>query len=225
MGGKKNAKYAKKDTTIRKVARQEAKKVVNKEVETKYNYNYSDPGGGHGYISVGASVATGAVAQSVTLGLAHGTGEAQFIGDKIRPAFVKISYNIANRPSTDEHNLVRLIVIQAKGGTVPSINLVLHSAGNMATPLSPYDQNYKEQYTVLYDKTYNINGYTTYPSSDSCQKYGTIYIKGKKMRLIAFNNSTVAVTANDIYFYAVSDSTVDYHPRICYWTTLAYKDA
>lgn len=224
-------KYRKKravksNTTIRKVAREEAKKVINQVVETKYVYNFSSPGGAvHDYIDVGASVATGALQQGLCIGLIHGTGENQVIGDKIKPVYVKIRFNLANYASTDTHNMLRLIVVQGKGGSQPTIDDILHSTGNKMTPLSPYDEDFRGQYTLLHDKVHAINGFSTYPASDSCQRNGTIYIKGSKLRQVSFANATMLPSANDIFFYAVSDSTTTYHPKIVYWATLAYRDA
>jgi len=224
---RKKAPYTSKNNLMHKIAKQEAKKVVAKEIEVKNIYQYSNPGAGHGFVNVGASTATGALAQNLLAGMEHGLKDQNMIGDKIKPAYIKINYAIKST-STDNFNLVRLIVVQVIGGGVANIDNVLLSTGNNATPLSPYDPDYRETYRVLYDSVHDVHAYDSFPGSAKCTKTGSIFIPGKKLRQVHFlikEEPAMAVAAGNLIFFAVSDSTSDPDPQILYWTNVGYTDA
>lgn len=219
--------YVKKNA-VQKIARAEAKKVMERDLEEKRLLQYSSPGAGsHGYVQFGASVALGAVQQSCTFGALQGINDEEYIGDKIKPTGLKIHWTVL-ASTGDAYNNFRLIVVQVKGGGTPSVDNILESTGNMLTPMSPWDNSYRDTYKVLYnhiDVVHQISSGSA-PMSANCTKRGVIYIPGKKFSQVHFTNTGLGnVSSNQIAFFAISDSTAANHPTIGYWVELTYTDA
>lgn len=221
--GSKSRRYSKGSKSIKVIARTEARKVVNRSIETKRTQIYSNPGGGHGFINVGASTATGAVVQPLHGDLITnaGTGWDQFIGDKIKPVGIVIKYTlmVEDRVTVDAqtYNHMRVIVVQVKGGGTPTIDNTLFSTGNVATPLSPYEPSYRDTYRVLADKLHLVI------DEERSLITSTIRIPASKLQTLHFTRTGV-LEANGIFLMFVSDSTAGNHPQVMYWGTMWYKD-
>lgn len=203
----KRRRYARKNTYVRKVARAEAKKVVARAVETKV-YDYS--------ASAQAIDYTNGLVVSATTTMTRGTAENQYIADKIHPVGVRLSMQYTRADATQ---MLRLIIIQNKGGGVPLLNTLLAATGNITAPLSPYDLNYNDTYRVLYDKLVSMD------SIRGTTMTSIVKIPAKKLRQLTFNDGAGTVEAGGIYFCWISDSAVAAHPTVDYRFRFYYKDA
>lgn len=198
---------------VRRIARQEAKKMVLKQIETKNFYARLNaqavPYGGTVFPLL-FDPASGAY-------LVQGTAKNNFVGDTIRPQALYIRYSI-NTVATGGYFTVRVMVLQVKGGGTPSASNVLASVSNVMTPYSYVDPNYAETFNVLYSKIRVIN------MASVNNVIGSIRIPMKKLKPINFLGTTASsTTANNIFMVVYSDSSVG--PNFGYQQRLAFKDA
>lgn len=194
------------------MARQEARKVVRSNIEAK-QYDGTESAvidwSGTTY-SITNSVFSGGSAMS------QGTGNGQYIGSSIKPTYVMIRGFVNVSDST---NLMRIVVLQVKGGGVPTAATVFESTANIRAPLSPLEKNYDKTYNVLADRLISVNG-VAMP-----QRPFKIKLSGRKMRKIEFNDGAGTIEANGVYVVAVSDSGAAVHPTLTYEWRLHYTDA
>lgn len=196
------------DYRMKKIARQEAQKVVSKKVESKvHDVNQA-------VSAVDWSAFTSVF--SLTNGLTRGNLATQYVGDSIMPSHLRIRYSLAAADST---NLVRVVVIQNIAGGIPLGNTTFQSTGNNRAPLSAYDLDYSSTYRVLYDEFFALG-----LGTDSGLLTGDIRIKSNKLRKITYTAGAV-VSTGDIYLIAISDSGVSVHPTIQFYSRLYFKDA
>lgn len=193
---------------VHKVARTEAKKVVNKILETKIldNNGLADP----------VDYNTGLVI-SLTNTIIRGTAENQYIGDSITPVGVMIRWQVTR---SDASQLFRIIIIQNKAGGLPLLSTLLQSVGNITAPLSPYDVDYQSTYRVIYDRLISMDNIR------NLTHIGTIKLSAKKLRRINFNDGVGTLESGGLYICCISDSvTATAHPAFDYRARLYYKDA
>lgn len=193
--------------TMKRVARIEAKKVINKSVETKiFDSNATSQ----------AVDATNGVVSSLTNGMIRGIGEDQYLGDQITPvgAIIRIQYGRA-----DSSNMLRFLLIQNKSGGIPLASTVFASTFNITAPLSPYDVDYQDTYRVLYDKLVSMD------SVRCTTGVLTIRLRSKQLRKLSFNDAAGTIEKAGIYLVVISDSTTVTHPVIDWRARLYYKDA
>lgn len=197
---------------MRAVARQEAKKVVRANIEAK-QYDGTESAvidwSGATY-SFTASVFSGGSAMS------QGTGNGQYIGSTIKPTYLMIRGYVN---VSDATNLMRIVVLQVKGGGTPSAANVFESVSNIRAPLSPLEKDYDKTYNVLADRLISVNGVAV------PQRPWKIKLSGRKMRKIEFNDGAGTIEANGLYLIALSDSGAAVHPTLTYEWRLHYTDA
>lgn len=198
---------ARKNNYVHRVARVEAKRVVARAVETKI-YDLTSH-------SNAIDWSTGYVL-SVSSAIARGTGETNYIGDKIAPVGIRCAFQYTR---ADASNMLRLVVIQNKAGGVPLLNTLLQGTANLSAPLSPYDTNYDNTYRVLYDKVVSMDNIRNLTSVH------IVKIPGKKLRPIVFNDAAGTIEAGGIYFCWISDSGAAAHPTVDLRMRLYFKDA
>lgn len=204
----------KKTTAVRKIARQEAKKAVITKTERKY-YDTTAIGSGIDFSGTNAvfSMTTNPLtATSIT----QGTDDVQYIGKKITPIYVHIRGRIA---AVDGINVMRCIVVQTKTNNVPTLAGILQSVGNVRAPYAAYERQFNDQWNILVDRTYIMDGV------NAVSLLFSVKISGKRLRKIAFTNSTGTIEKGAIYMCWVSDSGVTPHPTMEYYARLTYTDA
>lgn len=200
---------------MRRIARSEARKQINRSIESKvfdgaiastgidYSgsiYNLlSDPSGGT------------TITQGVT--------ENQYIGTKINPTYLHIKYQWQG---SDTFNMVRLMVVQVKGLFVPTAADILQSVGNVRAPLSSLDLDADDRYRVLYDR---ISQLEVGNGAGRGAIVGKVRISGRKLRRVVFSDGAGVYEANGIYLLVITDSGVASHPLLqAYWRN-HFKDA
>jgi len=206
----------KKNQVVRKIANQEARKVIRKNVETKM------------YDGVIASIESDwdGAAYSATYNLASATSMVQsttdfgYIGNKIQPFMYQARIRFTNTGNEDtSFNTVRVIVLQVIGGGVPSPLNVLASVGNERTTLSAYDRNYRDTYRVLYDRLMIINY-----DSDAAKVLKLTIKKG--LGPITFADTLGTIQQGGLYLVIYSDEdSILTSPSINAYHRLYYKDA
>lgn len=203
---RKQRRYRRKDARMQRIARQEARKVVAKKVESKVSDRSSIA------FAIDASATTSIF--NILSGLTRGTGETNFIGDSISPTHVRIRWacNIG-----DTTNLIRVVVIQNKAGGVPIGSTVFQLSGSVNTPLSPYESGYSTTYRVLSDEFYALDANTNNITGD-------IRIISSKLRQVKFDVGG-NITAGAIWLIFISDSTAAAHPIGQFYSRVYFKDA
>lgn len=194
-------------TSTRTIARQEAKRAINRTIETKsFDSNVQ---------AQGLDYTTGYVGNLLS-GITQGVSESQYIGDKITPRGLSIRAQLTRSDSTQ---LLRIIIIQNKAGGTPLLSTLLQSVGNIRAPLSPLDIDYNHTYRVLYDTCISMD------SIRGTTRQLKIHIPWKKFRSVVFNDAVGTYEAGGIYLCAISDSSAVAHPTIEYYSRIWYKDA
>lgn len=206
-----------KSNAMRAIARQECKKTLEKEVETKNFY---------GRLNATAVTYNGIVQPvlfdpATAAWLVQGVSKNQFVGDTIKPRGVYINYECGTSTVTvGIYYTFRVILLQVKGGGTPSALNVLNSVGNINTPMSYFDANYSETFNVLYSKVHRLT-----PSEQSVTG-GKILIPAKKLKPINFLAGTALnTTSNGIFLVVYSNSSGGTATQFAYMSRLAFKDA
>lgn len=205
-------------TKTRRIARVEAKKVLSKQLETKFHdIHYHDTTG----------VSYAGTAYGLIDGINQGIGDNQVIGDRIRPVGIRIGWKASNASTGDNTQLFRIVVVQFKGVTsAPSASGIFQSTSNVEAPLSPYDAAYNDTFRVLYDKTFSMVAGTS-----TSTKTGVIKINQRQLRNlnITWDGSSppapLRYENGALYMFTISDSSVSSHPEFDYDSRVYYKDA
>lgn len=188
-------------TYVRKVARIEAKKAINRAAEHKHG---ETPGMNSFQVDAWGTGASWPCYPT----LQGGTDET-YVGTSVKPTWITFrGYVEANG---DQFNHVRIIVVQWNKGAPVSLTTsdILQYNGNMRTPFSPYDVDMKRKFRVLYDKVYTVINDT---GSGRVVSKIHFNIPAKKLRKITYVDGAGNVEQGEIRMYAVSDSTVANHP-------------
>lgn len=160
---------------------------------------------------------------SLTNLLTRGTGENQFVGDAISPTRLRLKWAVQAKDST---NLIRVIITQnIAGGGTPTVGTLLEAAGTVNTPLSPYNNDYKGTYKVLFDEFYATCGDASSGYTSTSHISGDITIPIYKLRKIMFLTGSTTVSVGGLYVIFVSDSSVVTPPIGQYYSRLYYRDA
>lgn len=200
------------NTKMRAVARQEAKKVVAKAIESKSWDGVLTATG----IDYGGAVYNLFANPAGATVIAQGLTDESYIGNWVKPTYIMLRGQWAY---VDPWNLVRLVVVQVKGGGTPTAANLWQSVSNIRAPLSPLDRDYDQTYTVLADRSAVVDNANRY------LWHFKIKISGKKLRKVFFNDAAGTVEANGIYVLLISDSGVSSHPEASLEWRVHYKDA
>lgn len=194
------------NSTIKAIARAEAKKVVLKEADKKHHYVYD--------VGVNVNDTTSAPIWPLAY-VPEGTGPEQRTGEWINPLYLRVRGEWA---VGDVYNSCRLIIFQYKDdGNAPTAGTILKYAGYSYAPYSPFLDAYKNSYNVLYDKTVIVD------SDGPKSKQFDIKLKAKKFRKIQLNADPI-YRSGGIFMLAISDSGVADHPSITFTSMLLYTD-
>lgn len=205
---------AKKNTAVRRVARAEAKKVLNKAVESKI-FDGAVPTAGVDWLGTGNVWNVTSDPSSGTL-MTQGTGLNQYVGTVMRPTYLMIRWQMA---PADPTNMLRILVIQDLAGGIPTVPNVLQSTGNVRAPLSALDTRFDNTYRVIADRTFSLD------TTTAVQRVGKIKIGMRQLRPVHFLDAIGTLEKAGIYILAVSDSGVAAHPTLQLYWRLHYKDA
>lgn len=209
---KKQGKQANETAFVKKVARREAKKVIDSIVESKM----------YDGVAQGVSIdysATGSVIDLLGT-ITQGTDDNQYVGRKIKPTYIQIRGLISHDQET---NMVRMVVLQDKvSGVVLSGATIWQSVTNQRAPLSPFERSYDDTFNVLYDKTINFG---TKDGLTDLTRWFKIKIKGNILKQVTFNDAAGTIESGGLYFCLISDSGASPHPYMDALWRIHYKDA
>lgn len=218
--------------TMHKVARQEARRVVKKEIETKLwegststsavtGLQYIDDNGRNFLLTKDFQdqPITGSSGVSIEQGLTSGS----YIGLTIQPVYVSINISITNATGMtgDNFNTYSVMVIQGKGSFVfdpVSTQNQLTYNNSLYAPLGFIPREFNDRYKVLYHKR-------VVTDADDPTKTFNIRIPSKKLRKIHFTNGLGTIEANPLVLSVISDSGSEAHPALLATWRLYYKDA
>lgn len=193
---------------------QYVKKQIHKDDETKYFDATTSAG-----IGLYDTVSTAGTLYELSIPT-QGAGDSNRIGDKLELRGLRL--RLAFQPG-DSVNLLRMIIFQYRGNSTlhtPAINEVIQSIYvGVDSPLAPFTHDYKNQFGILYDKTYALSSAAT-----------PLIVINKKIKL-KYAKKQVAFTAastngsNKLYMILVSDSSAIPHPQVNFISRLFYDDA
>lgn len=182
----------------------------NKAVE----YKYTDTEGSL------TSIPNNGIAVNLMASITRGTGYLNnYLGARIKPT--GLSVRLCMRPG-DPSNIVRMILLQWMDQSVPSAITLLESSSNW---LSSIETSALSKCNVLYDSTWVLNNqYATAQSYSEQLPVKAIYIKGKKMFPIEFDNTGDTIIKGCLYMFLISDSGATPHPTFSRYTRVTFAD-
>lgn len=198
---------------MKRIAHQEAIKVFNKKVESK-SWDGKTPtsttvssNGEVWYMFSDPSNATT---------IDSGSGETQYLGQKIQPSHIVLRMSMAY---ADNFDTFRIIIIQIRGLFVPSPSDVLQSVGNTRTPLSAYDRSVNDRFRVLYDRMVMTT------SGGPSARCILARVPMRRLRQLAFSDTTGTPENGGIYLCVYSDSSNPTDPEFNAYWRIYFKDA
>lgn len=153
--------------------------------------------------------------------IAQGSAYNQRVGDKMRFKSAHISFTAI---PGDSVNVLRLIVYQwhpLSTGSAPVPSSVLSNVSNAYAAISQYNVTNNQDFSILYDKSWNLNGY------NNAQITKNVWIKGGKFldRNIHFQAGSSTIKKNGIFALWISDSSAASHPQVIAVIRTRFTDA
>lgn len=195
-----------------KIARRVVTRAINKNIETKHK-----DGALTAYPDWTGEVYNMLYDPSGSAYVTQGVGVAQYIGEQVKVSSIRLRFNVA---VADSYNMIRVVVIQAKGVFVPTTMAdILQSVSNIRAPLTALDLDYDNRFTLLYDSgVFDLSTYVPTKTRD-------VYISGKYIRKTSFSDASGTPEDGGIYIGIISDSGVTTHPSFLAYWRVNYKDA
>lgn len=203
-------RYAKKSMVA--VAKKVAKREIAKNTEVKwYDIVYGKTG-----------VDSAGTIQYLTK-VPQGDTDNNRNGDKLTPKWLKMRLNFTIAPATDTTNQVRFMIFRWKPNTSlspPVLDNLFQNFSltvNTLVTLLPYTWDMRNQFTVLYDRVFQLN------EAQSLQIDKKIFLRLASKK-VAFTGATTD-GADHICFATFSDSNAAPNPQITVYNRLAYVDS
>jgi len=194
---------------LRKIARAEARKVLSREIETKYTDHTA------ANQSVDASVGK---FFELTENIAKGTGaENSYIGTKITPKYLEVRGAVG---VGDSFNYVRVFLIQSKTANAPTVTSIFDLSGSLIAPFAFLNRDYTMTYKLLGSKLLKV-----VDGSENSVRPFFFRVSARKLSQVHTLTGSSARTAGLIWLCAVSDSTAAAHPTMSYMARLSFTDA
>lgn len=216
---KKQRRNARRQTTTKKIAHKEAKKVFDSNVESKmYDGKLQLAGEVVDYNGILYNMFTDNPAGTT---ITQGPGRNQYLGLKIKPYHIELRYAVTN-DLADSNNLITCVVLQAKGSFVPGGTTanIFESTGNVSAPLSPFDHQFNQRFKVLYRKQISLSGV-----DGEDVKVFTKNISHKRLSMLGFNDAIGTIQSGTLLIGWISDSGAAVHPTVRAQWRILYKDA
>lgn len=156
----------------------------------------------------------------------QGVADTDRTGDRLylKKAYVRLHVAIG-----DFTNMFRIIFFQWKPNTVPAISgsdILLPGASGSIDYLSQYNHDNRQEFRILYDRTYNLNGNgsgASDPITSTSQVIKFIKLRPKLKQLQYAGGSTVGT--NQVYYLAISDSSILPNPTFSMSVKFLYTDS
>lgn len=145
-------------------------------------------------------VPTWAGALGNLIGPAEGVTDITRVGDKIAVEGIYFRYN--GGMSGTGANQVRFIILRDKSNGIGTTVANVLDSGTISTAnaaQSPWEEDLRKNFEVLYDKTHMVDAVTNY------QFQGQYIKKFKKPKILMFNNNTTTVNKGQIKLLTISD--------------------
>lgn len=150
------------------------------------------------------------------INIAQGDTDVSRTGDKISIERIEARFN--GGMTAAGSNQVRLMLIRDKGNSITSVGQVLDSTAlnTVNAAQGPYEEDTRENFEVLMDRTFMLDNVTNYQFQT---RYSKTYRKGKP---VLFNNNSTTVNKGQIKLLLISDLlapnvALDYYVRV--WFT------
>lgn len=150
--------------------------------------------------------------------IAQGDGENYRDGSECILKSVEMRYKINSYDNPG--NLFRVILFRWKPDSAlvaPAWTSVCYTNGSYYAPLSPYNSDYRDQFTIVYDKLHSVDTVT------NIQLARTLKIKLSKIKVKFSATSTEG--SNKLYLAVCSDSASTGHPPILFNCRVRYTDS
>lgn len=147
---------------------------------------------------------------------AQGSSDNQRLGDKV--AVERVYFRINGGMTGAGANQVRVMIIRDKTNSIgTTVNRVLDNAalGTANAAQAPYEEDFRKNYEVYYDKTFMVDNVTHYQFQ---AKFGKTF---KKPKPGLFDTNTTTMNKGQWKLLLISDqlapnAAVDYYSRIWY---------
>lgn len=197
--------------------KKQVKTLIKNRQELKY-LQYSD---------ANRSVSTTAFITGSNFDVAQGSTDQERDGDRFQWCGT-MDFRIS-LVAGDTYNLLRCIIFQWHPDYVPVVTdlLIVGPSGNQDV-WSQYNHDKRQQYTILFDKTYKLVGNGTagtFPGTDSSVQYRRHLISFKRAQKNAQRIGGSLVGTNRCYMCFVSDSAAPVHPVINWSSKVFYRDS
>lgn len=180
------------------------------------------------------SITTAGTVINLTASMTQGANwKNNYIGREVQPVGLDLRFNLVGALSnafigSDLNNITKVLLFQWMDDAVPTTATLLESGATAAGPVSPILFSNYNNIEVLYEETFP----TFIQAYDPANNYGSsngytrrIYIKGKKMRTIEYNNSNGGTAKGQLYLLVISDSALAPSPTFDAYTRLTFLDS
>lgn len=152
--------------------------------------------------------------------IAQGTQDQQRIGDAVELQWVDTRFLITLGTSP---NKVRVILLQwhemSGAGVSPTVGSVLENLGSAVTFLQAYVYSNRKAYTILRDKTYEVETAGPVTAIDHWR------VKTGFRKRVQYSVGSSTNSQNSLFLIVVSDDGVATYPTFSHHTRVCYKDA
>lgn len=187
---------------VRKIARNEAEKVILRDSEIKYHNTQYDGG----IDNAGIIYDLSAVAQGDT--------DITRDGDRLMPTTMDLAFLL----NGETHSGVsRLIVFRWFNNDTPTPSLILNTTGTSYSTVSPYYHDYKDKFNILLDKSLVVSN----NGKEIAQYKKRLYLaKTKQIQYVA--GSTTGT--NKLFALVIGDGILAGTPDSYLYTHMRYRD-
>jgi len=207
----------KKRTSKSKTTQSQVKSLIRMVQELKY----------FAYSQVGVSVSSGMFITGGPFDVAQGTGDQQRDGDRLQwcgKIDLKMSFTVQ-----DNYNVFRFVIFQWHPSSSPiGTDVFINGPSGVVDYWSQYNHDNRQQYKILFDKTYVLVGNGTagtYPGTTSSHIVKHYSISLKKAQKYAQRIGGGLTGTNRMYMAMVSDSSVVPHPVLNCTTKIFFRDS
>lgn len=205
---------AKKGTVVRKVAKQEVKRALKKEIETKFT-DFTPNG-------VPVSIdRVGTLTQYQLYVGTRGTTADTYIGERIAPKGLYLRCHLSVKStSTLQSTPVRIFLVQMKDNSAPfPSQLLLNTGADWQSPVSQLSRDYTSRYRLLYDRVHMLT-----PGNEQ-GRFVHIFIPANKLRQIRYTAAGAVESGNILFNVVGPTNTAGDEPTLLWSGRLYYTDA
>lgn len=155
--------------------------------------------------------------------VAAGTTDTTRIGDKIQLSRIEYQMSLFPLTATSTHT-VRVIFFQYKPNDAAQLTSIDGIVDNGATgvidPWSPYDHDFKTDYTIISDRTYQLN-----PNQSTIISLGLKKLNVKKVRHDITFDAGATFGGNHIYVAFITNSPIAAPPSVYGRARIYFRDS